>query len=100
MNELILAGQVGVLGDSWIATLADWGDKGLKAALIVIVVITVIRRASLKAGIGALLLMVIALALYDSRNALSDKFEDEVNNPGTKPKAAAVMWVRPEDPVL
>ncbi|MFF0746630.1 hypothetical protein ACFYVL_40205 [Streptomyces sp. NPDC004111] len=99
MTELILAGQVGVLGDSWIATLAGWGDKGLKAALIVIVVITVIRRASLKAGIGALLLMVIALALYDSRNALSDKFEDEVNNPGP-PKSAAVMPVRPVDRVL
>ncbi|MEU8893691.1 hypothetical protein [Streptomyces sp. NPDC048442] len=99
MTKLILAGQIGVLGDSWIATLSGWGDKGLKAALIVIVVITVIRRASLKAGIGALLLMVIALALYDSRNALSDKFEDEVNNP-TNTKAAAVRPVPATGPVL
>ncbi|MFJ2745437.1 hypothetical protein ACIO3O_37910 [Streptomyces sp. NPDC087440] len=82
MKELVLAGAADALGDSLIATVADWGDKGLKAALIIIVVITVVRRVSLKAGIGALLAMVIALSIYDSRTALSDKVQDEVNNPG------------------
>ncbi|GHA47887.1 hypothetical protein GCM10010329_82890 [Streptomyces spiroverticillatus] len=91
MKELVLAGAADALGDSLIATVADWGDKGLKAALIIIVLITVARRVSLKAGIGALLAMVIALSIYDSRNALSDKVQDEVNNPGN-------VAVQPEKP--
>jgi hypothetical protein len=40
-----------------------------------------IQKFSLKAGIGALLLMVIALGLYDSRNDLASMFTDEVKNP-------------------
>ncbi|HET6857462.1 MAG TPA: hypothetical protein VFH94_10250 [Streptomyces sp.] len=58
-----------------------WAGKGLQAGLLVLVVIIMIQKFSLKAGIGALLLMIVALGLYNSREALSDMFEDEVNNP-------------------
>lgn len=75
MNHLILAGQLDDLGDSWIAMLKDRATKGLQAGLLVLVVIIMIQKFSLKAGIGALLLMIIALGLYNSRENLSDMFE-------------------------
>ncbi|MFH8492187.1 hypothetical protein [Streptomyces longisporoflavus] len=81
LNEVVMAGALADLGDSWIGTAKDWGSKGLQAALIVIVVVIMVQRFSLKAGIGALILMVIALGLYSSRNDLADMFEDEVKNP-------------------
>ncbi|MFD4975123.1 hypothetical protein [Streptomyces sp. NPDC058424] len=77
----MLAGQLNDLGDSWITMFKDWATKGLQAGLVVLVVVIMIQRFSLKAGIGALLLMVIALGLYNARNDLADMFTDEVKNP-------------------
>ncbi|MEU5416086.1 hypothetical protein [Streptomyces clavifer] len=90
-RSLILAGRLDALGDSWLGTLEDWGDKGLKVALIAIVVITVVRKVSLKAGIGALIGLVLALGIYNSRNSLANIFEDEVNNPANTQPAVTVM---------
>ncbi|MGK5695069.1 hypothetical protein ACSNOJ_19535 [Streptomyces sp. URMC 128] len=81
VNSVILAGQLDDLGDSWISMFKDWATKGLQAGLLVLVVVIMIQKFSLKAGIGALLLMIIALGLYNSREDLSDMFEDEVKNP-------------------
>jgi hypothetical protein len=67
VHEMVLAGQLDDLGDSWITMFEDWATKGLQAGLIVLVVVIMVQRFSLKAGIGALLLMIIALGLYDSR---------------------------------
>ncbi|MGP4001720.1 hypothetical protein [Streptomyces sp. 8N706] len=93
MSRWMLAGDLDKLGDSLIGTVGDWGDKGLQAALVAIVVITVVRRVSLKAGIGALLAMVIALAIYNARDSLAGKFEDEIKNPGNA--APAVVRTYP-----
>ncbi|KQZ17723.1 hypothetical protein ASD51_31290 [Streptomyces sp. Root55] len=87
----MLAGRLDALGDSWLGTLEDWGDKGLKVALIAIVVITVVRKVSLKAGIGALIGLVLALGIYNSRNSLANIFEDEVNNPANTQPAVTVV---------
>jgi hypothetical protein len=81
VNSVILAGQLDDLGDSWINMLKDWATRGLQAGLLVLVVVVMIQKFSLKAGIGALLLMIIALGLYNSREDLSKMFEDEVKNP-------------------
>ncbi|MGW5736387.1 MULTISPECIES: hypothetical protein [Streptomyces] len=81
LHQVVLAGELADLGEAWIETAKDWGTTGLQAALIIIVVVIMVQRFSLKAGIGALILMVIALGLYSSRNDLADMFEDEVNNP-------------------
>ncbi|MFF9690457.1 hypothetical protein [Streptomyces sp. NPDC014623] len=90
-RSLVLAGKLDSLGDSWLGTLEDWGDKGLKVALIAIVVITVVRKVSLKAGIGALIGLVLALGIYNSRDSLANIFEDEVNNPANSQPAAVVV---------
>ncbi|MFF7130486.1 hypothetical protein [Streptomyces sp. NPDC008240] len=81
VHSLVLAGQLSDLGDSWIDMFGHWATKGLQAGLVVLVVLTMIQKFSLKAGIGALLLMVVALGLYNSRNSLANMFEDEVKNP-------------------
>ncbi|MDQ0605767.1 hypothetical protein QF037_010200 [Streptomyces canus] len=77
----MLAGKLDDLGDAWITMFQDWATKGLQAGLLVLVVVIMIQKFSLKAGIGALLLMIVALGLYNSRDSLADMFEDEVNNP-------------------
>ncbi|MFK0127129.1 hypothetical protein ACIQSP_27945 [Streptomyces nigra] len=81
VHSLMLAGQLNDLGDSWISMFREWATKGLQAGLVVLVVVIMIQKFSLKAGIGALLLMIIALGLYDSRDSLANMFEDEVKNP-------------------
>jgi hypothetical protein len=94
----MLAGQLDDLGDSWISMFMGWATKGLQAGLVCLVVVIMIQRFSLKAGIGALLLMVIALGLYNSRNELAKVFEDEVNNP-VKGAPAVPGVVRGTDPL-
>lgn len=81
VNSLMLAGRLDDLADSWINMFKDWATKGLQAGLLVLVVVIMIQKFSLKAAIGALLLMIIALGLYNSREDLSNMFEDEVKNP-------------------
>jgi hypothetical protein len=77
----MLAGQLNDLGNSWINMFKEWATKGLQAGLVCLVVVIMIQKFSLKAGIGALLLMIIALGLYNSRDSLANMFEDEVKNP-------------------
>jgi hypothetical protein len=81
VNSLMLAGRLEDLGDSWIDMFKGWATDGLQAGLLVLVVVIMIQKFSLKAGIGALLLMIIALGLYNSREDLANMFEDEVKNP-------------------
>ncbi|MFF8847967.1 hypothetical protein ACF08N_35560 [Streptomyces sp. NPDC015127] len=95
----MFAGRLDTVGDSWINMFGDWATKGLHAGLIVLVVIIMVQRFSLKAGIGALLLMVIALGLYNSREELAAMFEDEVKNPAVgAPSVSGV--VRASDPAV
>lgn len=98
VNGVLLAGRLDDFGDSWIAMLEDWATKGLQAGLVGLVVVIMIQKFSLKAGIGALILMVIALGLYGSRNDLADMFEDEVKNPA-KGAPAVLGVVQSELPV-
>ena len=88
VHSLMLAGQLNDLGDSWITMFKEWATKGLQAGLVCLVVVIMIQKFSLKAGIGALLLMVIALGLYNARNDLADMFTDEVKNPARGAPAA------------
>ncbi|MBK3644146.1 hypothetical protein [Streptomyces sp. MBT33] len=97
VHSLMLAGQLDDLGNSWINMFKEWATKGLQAGLICLVVVIMIQKFSLKAGIGALLLMVIALGLYNSRNELANMFTDEVKNP-SKGAPAVSSVVRSELP--
>jgi hypothetical protein len=84
MNTRVqLAGQLTNLGNAWITTLANWADMALPTVLSLIVVVTVARKMSLRAGVGALIMLVIALGIYQSRFSLSGIFKDEVDHPGS-----------------
>ncbi|MER7692420.1 hypothetical protein [Streptomyces sp. NPDC097610] len=99
VHSLMLAGQLNDLGNSWINMFKEWATKGLQAGLVCLVVVIMIQKFSLKAGIGALLLMVIALGLYNSRNDLANMFTDEVKNPA-KGAPAIPGIVRSTDPLV
>ncbi|GHB71437.1 MULTISPECIES: hypothetical protein [Streptomyces] len=94
-HSLVLAGKLDDLGNSWIDMFTTWGSRGLKAALIVIVVVYMVQRFSIKAGIGALLLMAIALGIYSSRDDLAATFTDQIKNPTKKSAPAITVPVRP-----
>ncbi|GGP93114.1 hypothetical protein [Streptomyces melanogenes] len=97
VHSLMLSGELSDLGDSWINMFKEWATKGLQAGLVCLVVVIMIQKFSLKAGIGALLLMIIALGLYNSRDSLARMFEDEVNNP-SKGAPAIPGFVHQVDP--
>ncbi|QKV90393.1 hypothetical protein HUT19_41065 [Streptomyces sp. NA02950] len=80
-SSVLLAGKLDDLGTGWLDMLGRWADKGLPVALSWIVITELVRRGSLKAGIGALLAMAIALGIYASKFSLASIFEDEVKNP-------------------
>ncbi|GGW58246.1 hypothetical protein GCM10010503_39100 [Streptomyces lucensis JCM 4490] len=94
VHGLVLAGKLDDLGNSWISMFQGWATKGLQAGLIVMVVVIMVQKFSLKAGIGALLLMIIALGLYNSRADLADVFTDEVKNPSHGAPAAPGIVMR------
>ncbi|MEU6653369.1 hypothetical protein ABZ904_29025 [Streptomyces sp. NPDC046900] len=96
VHSLMLAGQLDDLGNSWINMFKQWATNGLKAGLVVLVVVIMIQKFSLRAGIGALLLMIIALGLYNSRESLANMFEDEVKNPAKG--ASATPGIVQSDP--
>ncbi|GAA2349635.1 hypothetical protein OKJ48_13435 [Streptomyces kunmingensis] len=81
LHQVVLAGELDDLGNGWIDMFRGWANNGLKVALVAIVLYVLITRFSLKAGVGALLLMVLALGIYNAREDLADKVEDEVKNP-------------------
>lgn len=51
VHSLMLAGQLDDLGNSWINMFKNWATKGLQAGLLVLVVVIMIQKFSLKAGL-------------------------------------------------
>ncbi|MGW1768675.1 hypothetical protein ACWCQL_32125 [Streptomyces sp. NPDC002073] len=88
---VVLAGMLDELGDSLIATVTDWAGKGLVAILLVLVVVTIATKMSMKAAIGTLLAMVIALGIYKSRDSLSGMVSDEIKNPASSSRQVVVV---------
>ncbi|MER5870496.1 hypothetical protein [Streptomyces sp. NPDC002044] len=100
MNSVVLAGGLDVLGDSLLNTLGDWGDKGLKVILTLVVLVIIARSLSVKAAIGAVLAMIIALSLYASRDSLASLFSDEINNPASGAGQVTAVFTPDRGPVL
>ncbi|MER7982424.1 hypothetical protein [Streptomyces sp. NPDC095817] len=95
VDSMVMAGALADLGNSWIDMLQNWVTKGLPVVLLLIVVVYALQRFSLKAAIGALILMVFALGIYMARNTLAGMVQDEVDHP----KSAPVSVVQPWSPV-
>ena len=71
------------LGDNIIGMLAGWALPSLTAVGGLIVVVTMVRRFSLKAGIGAVLAFVVCLGIYNSRDDLATMFKNQVQSAST-----------------
>ncbi|UNZ21404.1 hypothetical protein [Streptomyces sp. 891-h] len=89
---MLLAGEFEDIGDHLLGMGTSWAENALKFALLAVVVYQVIKRFSLKAGIGALIGLVVCLSIYDSREDLSDAFSTELNGAG---RPDAVVQVNP-----
>ena len=76
------------LGDNVIGMLAGWALPSLTAVGGLIVVVTMIRRFSLKAGVGAALLFAVCLGIYRSQNDLATMFHNTVQSSSTTNGAA------------
>lgn len=76
------------LGDNIIGMFAGWAGPSLTAVGGLIVVVTMIRRFSLKAGIGAALAFVVCLGIYGSRSDLATMFRNQVESSSTANGAA------------
>ncbi|WP_406834840.1 hypothetical protein ACICHK_00240 [Streptomyces sp. AHU1] len=94
-HSLMMAGPLRDLGNSWIDMLQNWVTRGLPVVLLTIVVVYALQRFSLKAAIGALLLMVIALGIYLARNTLAGMVQDEVDHPKSAPASVVQPWSDP-----
>ncbi|MEZ0092498.1 hypothetical protein [Streptacidiphilus sp. EB129] len=79
----VLAGALQGLGNHFIGMFAGWALPSLEAAGGLIVVVTMVRRFSLKAGIGAALALVLMLGIYQSRAQLASMFTNEVQTAST-----------------
>ena len=82
-RHLVMAGALENLGNHFIGMFAGWALPALTAAGGLIVVSTMIRRFSLKAGIGAALAFALVLGIYQSRAQLASMFTSEVQSAST-----------------
>ncbi|KOU37626.1 hypothetical protein [Streptomyces sp. WM6378] len=76
-SSAVLAGQLQDTGNHLLSMGSSWGDQALKVSLVVVVVVTIIRKFSLKAGIGSLLCLVLCLGIYNGRTQLADAVKSE-----------------------
>ncbi|MFJ5926597.1 hypothetical protein ACIQF6_28740 [Kitasatospora sp. NPDC092948] len=82
MHEVMLAGALKNIGDNWSVTLLDWVSKFLLIALVLICCIQVIRKMSIKAGLGAVIGLVLCWAVFTGRGSLSNIINTEFSDPG------------------
>ncbi|MFF0437464.1 hypothetical protein ACFYU9_35265 [Streptomyces sp. NPDC004327] len=76
--SLVLAGAFENIGNGLFSLGESWADKALKLFILGAVLITVVKKMSLKAGIGALLGLAICLGIYNARTELADAFKQEI----------------------
>ncbi|MGW7639516.1 hypothetical protein [Streptomyces decoyicus] len=86
-----LAGAFENIGNHLFGIGTDWGEQGLRLALLALIVVKIVQRFSVKAGIGAVLGYVIILGIYNSQNPLANAFKDEITSVGSAP--ASVVQV-------
>ncbi|GAA3044346.1 hypothetical protein GCM10017562_01640 [Streptomyces roseofulvus] len=88
-TPVVLAVPIQDIGDHLLTLSGSWAEKALMVVILFSVVIAVATKMSLKAGIGALLGLIICVGLYQSKDALSEAFKEEITNVGTSNPAPA-----------
>ncbi|MEV0449801.1 hypothetical protein [Streptomyces sp. NPDC050600] len=90
MNHIVLAGAFENIGNGLFGLGENWAERALKLFLVAIVAITVIKKMSIKAGIGAVLGLAICLGIYYARADLADAFKQEIRDLQSAPAAHLV----------
>ncbi|MDI3408339.1 hypothetical protein [Streptomyces cavernicola] len=75
-----LAGELKDIGDHFINLGGEWADGSLEIALVGIVVVKIVSKLSMKAGIGALFGLFICLGIYNAREDLGNSVTDEITS--------------------
>jgi len=77
------------LGTNLIQMVTGWAPGALEAVCGMIVVVTCIRRFSIKAGIGALLGFVLVLSIFQDRDNLAQMFTNQIQTSSTTSSSTA-----------
>ncbi|WP_042424581.1 hypothetical protein [Streptacidiphilus anmyonensis] len=80
IEHVYTAGALGNLGDNLIGVVASWARPALEAIIGLVIVVKVITRFSIKAGIGVALLAVICLGIYQDRDNLGAVVASELQS--------------------
>ncbi len=94
-TPVILAAPIKEIGDHLLGMGGEWGEKALMVVILISVVIAVASKMSVKAGIGALIGLVVCVGLYQSKDALSEALKEEIANVGTSSTAPTAPPVAP-----
>ncbi|MFB7341193.1 hypothetical protein ACFXHD_13100 [Streptomyces hydrogenans] len=86
-THVVLAAPIKEIGDHLFSMAGDWGEKALMVVILFSVVIAVASKMSVKAGIGALIGLVVCVGLYGAKDQLATAFKDEIANVGTSTTA-------------
>ncbi|MFH8627520.1 hypothetical protein ACH4A8_37495 [Streptomyces vietnamensis] len=88
-TSVVLAAPIKEIGDHLLSLSGEWGEKALMVVILISVVIAVGSKMSVKAGIGALIGLVVCVGLYQSRDELAQALKEEITNVGASTPAAS-----------
>ncbi|MFF4282897.1 hypothetical protein ACFY0Z_29465 [Streptomyces kronopolitis] len=83
MHTIQMAAAFEDIGNHLFGIGVGWGERALKLALLLLIVVKISQRFSVKAGIGAVLGYVIILGIYNSQLPLANAFKDEITSVGS-----------------
>ncbi|MFB7674099.1 hypothetical protein ACFC26_22070 [Kitasatospora purpeofusca] len=91
MNDNVqLAGAIKNIGDTWATILDGWVSAFLMIALVLVCLVQVVRKMSIKAGLGAIIGLVLCWSLFTGRIQLSNLFNTEFKDPAGAAPAMVV----------
>ncbi|MFE6164056.1 hypothetical protein ACFQ7F_34655 [Streptomyces sp. NPDC056486] len=91
IDSLVMAAEFEEMGDHLFDLGTGWAEKGLALVLLGIVLVKICQKFSMKAGIGALLGLIIATSIYSSREDISGYFSNEISDFGAPLPAPAPL---------
>ncbi|SEM75031.1 hypothetical protein [Streptacidiphilus jiangxiensis] len=80
IEHLYMAGALQNLGNNVIGMFAGWAKPALEAIVGLVVVVKIVQRFSIKAGIGVALAAVVCLGIYNDRDQLGTIVTNELQS--------------------
>jgi hypothetical protein len=80
IEHVYMAGALQNLGNNVIGMFAGWAKPALEAIVGLVIVVKIVQRFSIKAGIGVALAAVICLGIYQDRDSLGSVVTNELQS--------------------